>query len=644
IEEGPNQIQREDAKRRITIAFNVRDRDVQSVVEEVQAKLDKQITLPPGYYVSFGGQFENLAEAKNRLLIAVPLALLLILVILYFSFGSIRYGLLIYSAIPLSAIGGILFLWIRDMPFSISAGIGFIALFGVAVLNGIVLISEFNSLKSMQTNIMNVDEIALEGTVSRIRPVLMTAAVASLGFLPMALSTSSGAEVQRPLATVVIGGLISATLLTLFVLPVLYVWVEKRKFRNAKVASILPIILLLPFLGLTQEKEVLLPLDSILSFADNNAAVIKIANKRIEQSSVLKNRAAQISNTSVGFEYGKINSAFNDTRLYLNQGFDLPVVYKRQKEVFEKGVELEKAKINLDRASLHLKVRELSYQIMDLERRAQILDEIESNFYEWRRIAVIQQQQGEINKSIFNAIELQFQQIKIQKMQLLADRQLLLQDLKQNINADDLLVPTLEKINTIEISKSLPDFTSHPSLKVLDAIVQERKAAYSLSRSALLPKFDLGYSSQTIIGWQTPDGIVQKYYGSNNRFGIFQLGLGIPIFNGSSKAKVKVASLEKEIAEIERTQQKEFLDIEYTKLLSGFIQHKQSAQYYEREGLKLAEEMRDQATIRLKAGDLSYAEWALLLSQSLQIKIAYATEIYQLQIILANYYYLTEKN
>ncbi len=644
IEEGPNQVQREDAKRRITVAFNVRDRDVQSVVEEVQAKLDKQITLPPGYYVSFGGQFENLAEAKNRLMIAVPLALLLILLILYFSFGSIRYGLLIYSAIPLSAIGGILFLWIRDMPFSISAGIGFIALFGVAVLNGIVLISEFNSLKSKQTNTMNVDEIALEGTVSRLRPVLMTAAVASLGFLPMALSTSSGAEVQRPLATVVIGGLISATLLTLFVLPVLYVWVEKRKLKKSRVASILPILILLPFLGLTQDKEVLLPLDSIILFADNNAAVLKIANKRVEQSMALKNRAAQVSNTSVGFEYGKINSAFNDTRLYLNQGFDLPVVYKRQKEVFQKGFELEKARTGLDRASLHLKVRELSYQIMDLERRSQILDEIESNFSEWRRIAVIQQQQGEINKSIFNAIELQFQQIKIQKMQLLADRQLLLQDLKQNINADNLLAPKLEKISSVEVSKSFPDFTSHPSLKVLDAIVQERKAAYSLSRSALLPNFNLGYSSQTIIGWQTPDGIVQKYYGSNNRFGIFQLGLGIPIFNGSSKAKVKVASLEKEIAEIERTQQKEFLDIEYAKLLSSFIQHKQSAQYYEREGLKLAEEMRDQASVRLKAGDLSYAEWALLVSQSLQIKIAYATEIHQLQIILANYYYLTEKN
>ena len=643
IEEGPNQIQREDAKRRISVAFNVRDRDVQSVVEEVQSKIDKQVKLPPGYYVQFGGQFENLSEAKNRLMIAVPLALLLILLILYFSFGSIRYGLMIYSAIPLSAIGGIIFLWLRDMPFSISAGIGFIALFGVAVLNGIVLISEFNSLKSKQTNNLNVDEIAIEGTVSRLRPVLMTAAVASLGFLPMALSTSSGAEVQRPLATVVIGGLISATLLTLFVLPVLYVWVEKRKFKKVKAASLLPVFLLLPFLGMTQAKEVLLPLDSILLFADNNAAVLKIASKRIEQTVLLKNRAAQISNTSVGFEYGKINSAFNDTRFYFNQGVDLPVVYKRQKDLLQKNVDLENANSSLDRAGLHLKVRQLCYQIMDLERRAQILDEIESNFNEWKRVALLQQQQGEINKSIFNAIELQFQQIRMQKMQLIADRVLILQDLKQNINANDLLVPKLEKINTVEVPNSFPDFSNHPSLQVLDAIVQERKAAYSLTRTSLLPNFNLGYSNQSIIGWQSTDGVAQRYYGSSNRFGIFQLGLGVPIFNGSTKAKVKAASIEKDIAEIERSQQKELLDIEYAKLLSSYIQHKQSMQYYEREGLKLAEEMREQATIRLKAGDMSYAEWALLVGQSLQIKIAYATEIHQLQNILANYYYLTEK-
>jgi len=219
IQEGPNQVQREDAKRRITVAFNVRDRDVQSVVKEVQSRAEKTIALPAGYYVKYEGQFENLVEAKDRLMIAVPIALLLILLILYFSFGSLRYGLLIYTAIPLSAIGGILLLWMRDMPFSISAGVGFIALFGVAVLNGIVLINEFNRLKN-ETQ-LDMRDLVLKGTSTRLRPVLMTAAVASLGFLPMALSTSSGAEVQRPLATVVIGGLISATLLTLFVLPVL---------------------------------------------------------------------------------------------------------------------------------------------------------------------------------------------------------------------------------------------------------------------------------------------------------------------------------------------------------------------------------------------------------------------------------------
>jgi cobalt-zinc-cadmium resistance protein CzcA len=225
FEEGPNQIQRDDAKRRITIGFNIRGRDVESIVAELNAKIEKQIPFDPGYYVTYGGSFKNLEEAKQRLMIAVPVALALIFFLLYFTFHSLRQGLLIYSAIPLSAIGGIVALWLRDMPFSISAGVGFIALFGVAVLNGIVLIAEFNQLKKQ--GITNLRDIVLMGTEVRLRPVIMTALVASLGFLPMALSSSSGAEVQRPLATVVIGGLISATLLTLIVLPVLYTYFEK---------------------------------------------------------------------------------------------------------------------------------------------------------------------------------------------------------------------------------------------------------------------------------------------------------------------------------------------------------------------------------------------------------------------------------
>jgi cobalt-zinc-cadmium resistance protein CzcA len=223
---GPNQIQRENTKRRIVIGFNVRGRDVQSIVEELQKKVDANIDYAPGYSITYGGAFENLNDAKARLAIAVPIALVLIFILLYFAFSSVKLSMLIYSAIPLSAIGGVFFLSMRGMPFSISAGVGFIALFGVAVLNGIVLVAEFVRLQ--ESGMKNLMRIVLMGTKIRLRPVLMTACVASLGFLPMALSNGSGAEVQRPLATVVIGGLLSATLLTLFVLPMLFILFESK--------------------------------------------------------------------------------------------------------------------------------------------------------------------------------------------------------------------------------------------------------------------------------------------------------------------------------------------------------------------------------------------------------------------------------
>lgn len=221
FKEAPAQISREDGRRRIYVGFNVRDRDVESTVTEIQQLINNKIKLPAGYYTTYGGQFQNLQQAKQRLSVAVPVALLLILFLLYITFRSVKYSLLIFTAVPLSAIGGVFALLIRGMPFSISAGVGFIALFGVAVLNGIVLISYFNQLK--EQGITNIYERVLEGTKVRLRPVIMTASVASLGFLPMALSATAGAEVQKPLATVVIGGLITATMLTLFVLPCLYI-------------------------------------------------------------------------------------------------------------------------------------------------------------------------------------------------------------------------------------------------------------------------------------------------------------------------------------------------------------------------------------------------------------------------------------
>jgi cobalt-zinc-cadmium resistance protein CzcA len=226
IAEGPNQISRENAKRRLVVQANIRGRDMGSFVAEAQERLDDEVTLPEGYYITWGGQFENLARAKQRLMIVVPVALSLIFIMLFTAFGNARHAILVYTGVPLALTGGIVALWLRDMPFSISAGVGFIALSGVAVLNGVVMITFINQLRETGKPMRDA---VVEGSLSRLRPVLMTALVASLGFVPMALNTGMGAEVQRPLATVVIGGLISSTVLTLFVLPTLYLWFGGRK-------------------------------------------------------------------------------------------------------------------------------------------------------------------------------------------------------------------------------------------------------------------------------------------------------------------------------------------------------------------------------------------------------------------------------
>jgi cobalt-zinc-cadmium resistance protein CzcA len=224
VEQGPAQISRENIQRRISVETNVRGRDIASFVAEAQRAVDQKVKLPPGYTITWGGQFQNLQEATQRLVIVVPLALFLIFVVLYTMFNSARLATLIFINVPMAATGGIFALALRGLPFSISAAIGFIALFGVAVLNGVVLVSYINDLRR---NGMSPQEAAIHGAEIRLRPVLMTALVASLGFIPMALGHGAGAEVQRPLATVVIGGLVTSTLLTLLVLPAIYPWFDK---------------------------------------------------------------------------------------------------------------------------------------------------------------------------------------------------------------------------------------------------------------------------------------------------------------------------------------------------------------------------------------------------------------------------------
>ena len=644
IEDGPNQIQREDAKRRITIAFNVRNRDVQSVVEEVQSKASAIIKLPAGYFVQYGGQFENLTEAKDRLMIAVPIALLLILLILYFSFGSLRYGLLIYTAIPLSAIGGILLLWLRGMPFSISAGVGFIALFGVAVLNGIVLLTEFNRLK-VETK-LDMKEVVLHGTSARLRPVLMTAAVASLGFLPMALSTSSGAEVQRPLATVVIGGLISATLLTLFVLPVLYAWVEKRKLsrESTKVSAIVILFISFSAFSSAQTSSVLqLPLDSILVMADNQAYPMLLADKQIGYVEALSKKIADIPKTGISLEYGHVNSAFNDSRIFINQSFQLPYVYQRQRVVYEKTLQVASAQKALKKAEMHLFIRQLCFQIIDLDRRTIIINELDKNFKEWMRIAVLQQQVGEINASILASIKIQSAENRLQKNRLETDRTALIQELTFLLHSTQQVVPILTNTINDSVIDAMRMLPSHPLLQLADATLEERKAQTKLERNKLAPDFNLGYSNLSIIGWQSPDGIAQKYYGAGTRFGVYSLGMGLPLFTGASKAKIKAAKIVEEIAGIQKQQQFDQLSTQYLQLSERYLSQMESYTYYEKEGLLQAKNMISQATARLGAGDIPFAEWALLVSQSLQISISHAASLHALQMLGAEFIYLTEK-
>lgn len=294
--DSPILISRDQTKRRISVGVNIRGRDTESVIEDIQKLIDENIKLPPAYYIKYGGQFENLQSAKNRLFIVLPLALAFIFAMLYFAFNSVKSTVIIFTAIPFSVIGGIVALFIRDMPFSISAGIGFIALFGISVLNGIVLLSHFEEKKKLG---LPLEQLIFEGALSRLRPVIMTALVAALGFIPMALSTGLGAEVQKPLATVVIGGLISSTILTLILLPIFYYYFYNKK---TKINMSALTILILPFLfNITYSQDVL--------------SKEEVISKAIENSNFKMNLDLQVKQSK---EYKRITNPMGDLNIQSN--------------------------------------------------------------------------------------------------------------------------------------------------------------------------------------------------------------------------------------------------------------------------------------------------------------------------------------
>lgn len=641
IEEGPNQIQREDAKRRIIVAFNTRGRDVQSIVQELQTRVDAKMRLPSGYYIKYGGQFENLMEARQRLMIAVPLALLLIFLMLYFAFGSVKYGLLIFSAIPLSAIGGVLSLWLRDMPFSISAGVGFIALFGVAVLNGIVLITEFNRLKK-ESN-LDMRSIIMKGTETRLRPVLMTAAVASLGFLPMALSQSAGAEVQRPLASVVIGGLVTATILTLVVLPVLYLWFEKRTGPKARPSALLIGGLFLCVTASAQDpvgKPVTLP--ELLRKASEENLTLKANRKNDEYWQALSANTFELPRTQVGLEYGNINSTNLDTRLFLSQGFQMPVVYRRTRDLYAAGLEANKALGRWKERELEREVRLCYYNMLGLTERDMLLRRLDTLYTRYAGAAAQRLKTGETGILEKTTADAQLQRIRLQRDQLQSDFRILQQRLSLLLNSSERWLPMPEQdAGWNFIRNDTTAVSGNPMLAYSDSRQKQILAEIETEKSRLSPEFSVGYSNLSLIGWQSPDGISQKYYGAGDRFSIYQLSMGIPLFNGATRSRIKAGQVNAEVNRIEREQSQRQLLGRLQQLEEEYLKGQKAIDYFEKTGLRQAEQIIFNAGKSLQAGEISYTEWILLTDQAVQIRLEHLEALHSLRNTKAEIIFLT---
>ena len=642
---GPAQISREAGKRRIVIGFNVAGRDVQSVVEEIQKKLNNQVKLPSGYYFTYGGQFENLQEASNRLLIAVPVSLILIFVLLYFTFSSFKQAGLIFTAIPMSAIGGILALLLRGMPFSISAGIGFIALFGVAVLNGIVLIGIFNQLEKEGEK--DVLKRVIEGTKIRLRPVLMTATVASLGFLPMALSSSAGAEVQKPLATVVIGGLVTATFLTLFVLPLLYIIFNskinlKRKFKVKPITTI--VVLLLSLVGFTANAQTkdLSSVDEAINIALKNNQTIKASDLEIDASKALKKTAGELPKLGFNAQLGQYNSTKFDQSFEVAQTIPFPTLFGEKKQLINaeiKGKELQK---NLTVLELKTQVRTYYYQILYLQHNQKQLQQLDSLYSDFIEIAQLRYKTGDTKKVDISTAEAKKGEINL----LLKQNKVFLNNavasLKTLMNTrEDFLIVENGIFQPLQISNLLDNdvVASHPAIQSLyqDAVIAEQTK--KVERSQGLPDFTIGFTNQSLIGFHTVNGM-EKYFNSGNRFNSVNIGIAIPITYGATKARIKSLDFRKQASEANAQQQQRALTTQLQNALQQYQQDMQQFNYFQQEALPNAKEIVSAAQLGYKTGEISYVEYLFALQTATDIQLNYLKSIQQVNQSVINIYSL----
>ncbi|MCB0854453.1 MAG: CusA/CzcA family heavy metal efflux RND transporter [Bacteroidetes bacterium] len=628
---GPAKISRDDTRRRIVVGVNVRNRDLESVVQDVQTIIDREINIPTGYNITYGGQFENLRNARARLKVAVPIALVLIFLLLYFAFQSVREALMVYTAIPLSAVGGVLLLYFRGMPFSISAGVGFIALFGIAVLNGIVLIEHFKELK--EHGMTNLYKRIIVGTQQRLRPVMLTAMAAAMGFLPMAISTSAGAEVQRPLATVVVGGLVSATFLTLVVLPVLYAMFDpKRKTDKQFVSGKVLMILMMATTGLTiqSQAQTTLSLEAVTQLALENNAGLKGQTLAIERSRQMVPVGQNIGNTGIYIGHDQNNIAENGSPLSvagITQSFHLPGVYRAQKDLNQKKVMLEEQQLKLDERIVRREVAKAYYGILYWENVKANNLFLDSLYRQLVNAANRRFETGETNYLEKLTMETKQKEITLQIQQSEGNIEAGYQELGKWVQMGEDF--QIENISFQPILVMETDLANHPALEWYQAAAEVSASDIKVQKKQLLPQLQLEYFAGT-----NQANNARIYNG-------FQVGMSIPLWRKAGKANVRAAETNELIVQQQAQNEKIRLEETQKQLLAQLNSLSQTLTFYEQEGKQLAEQIITTSGRAFQAGEIDFLQYILSLENARNMNRNYLDNLIQYNWTILDINYLT---
>ena len=619
---GPMQISRDNTFRRIYVGVNVRDRDVESLVHEIQEKLDKKLNLPSGYYITYGGAFENLQRAKKRLSVVVPIALALIFILLYFALHSVSQTVMIYMAVPLAAMGGVFSLWIRNMPFSISAGVGFIVLFGVAVLNGLVLISRFNSLKT--EGITDIKERIFKATHERLRPILLTATAAMFGFLPMAISNSAGAEVQRPLATVVIGGLFSATLLTLVVIPVLYYLVEsrnnRRKKRNMKKSVNITVILLI--LGVTgmintqpasaQKADSLytISIEDAVKKAVANYPALKAARLKIESNKTLKKTSWDIGNTEISTGAEELGNNTTDgvyNRFTVTQSFDIFGIAAKNNTANAK-IEMSETAFDLTKLELKREVEADWADAYNAKKQYELYGQLDSIFEKSVRAAKIRFETEAISRLEYLSVTNRAKQITINKENAYRNFIIALRNLNRWFVSDTLFTvdSNIDELISKPVVTHYDSITFHPRLSLYSQNIKLADARLKQQRTGFAPVLFAQYGSQKI--------------GNQKGFYKYEIGISIPLVFVSQLGKTQSAKINRQITEEQYRQKKIEINTEYGNVFDEYRKWLQTWKYYKEEALPMAVEQKRGAVLAYEQGDIDYVTFLQNIRDAVQVE------------------------